>query len=989
MRKNYSKKYVLLCAFLMLSAMAFAQTGSIKGKVIDETNQPLPGSSISIDGTTTGTVTDAGGNYTITGLKPGNYTVTAKFLGYIALNKTVTVSTSVVTIDFALKPANNNLNEVVVVGYGTQRKKDLTGSVVSVSSKDFNQGPITTPEALITGKVSGVEITSNSGAPGAGSTIRIRGGASITASNDPLIVIDGVPISNSGIPGIDNPLATINPNDIESYNILKDASATAIYGSRASNGVIIVTTKKGKGNEPFTVNFSSLNSLSKITKEAPSLTAAQFRSVVNSPQAGLTDAQKAQMGTSNTDWQSLIYRQAFSTDNNISFTGGVKGLPYRLAIGYLDQDGVLKRDNLKRTTVALNLNHDFLRNSLKVDFNLKGTYTDRHFANQSAIGAAVGFDPTQPVYSGNQKYGGYFEWLDVSGNGNPSTLAPRNPLGLLNEQQARGTTKRGLGSLSLNYIFPFLKELQANATFGGDITDGQGQTFVPATAAASFAQKGSFSQYFGENYTYNTDYYLKYAKDFKEIKSHLDVQAGYSYQYFHFYTKPYASYAADKTTVTSAAAAIFPGQYYIESPFGRLNFNYNDEFLLTATIRDDRSSKFSNANRNGYFPSVALAWRLKQEDFLKGVDFVSDLKLRGSYGVTGQQDIGPNFAYLAVYDPSNIGAQYQFGGSYINTLRPDAYNTNIKWESTATSNLAIDYGFLNGKINGSLEYYYKKTKDLLFDTPVPDGTNLTNHVIANIGNLHTKGIDFNINVNAITTQDINWTVGYNISYNKITVDNISATHDPNQIIQVGGIPGGVGNTIQLLKAGYTPYQFYVYQQVYGSNGMPLNGVYVDRNGNGSSSDDKYLYKQPNPSVFMGFNSNLNYKKWNLGFTLRANLGNYVYNAVQASNGAYAGLKFQGYLNNIPNSILKTNFSQYQLYSDYYVENASFLRMDNANLTYNFGKIAGAASLRITGNVQNVFVVTKYTGLDPEVSTGIDNNIYPRPRVYSLGVNVTF
>lgn len=973
----------------MMSVMAFAQTGSIKGKVVDETNNPLPGASVSIDGTTLGAVADANGNFTLSGINAGNYSVTAKFIGYVATKKTVTIGSSVVNVDFALQSENTNLNEVVVIGYGSSRKKDLTGSVVSVSSKDFNQGPITTPESLITGKVAGVEITSNSGAPGAGSTIRIRGGASINASNDPLIIIDGVPVSNSGIAGIDNALATINPNDIESFNILKDASATAIYGSRASNGVIIITTKKGKGGSKLNINFSSLNSLSKITKEAPVLTASEFRDVVNSPQAGLTDAQKALIGTSNTDWQSLIYHQAFATDNNISFTGGIKGFPYRLSIGYLDQDGILRSDNLKRTTVALNINHDFFKESLKVDFNIKGTYTDRNFANQAAIGAAVGFDPTQPVKSGNNNYGGYFEWLDVSGNGNPSTLAPRNPLGLLNEEVGRGYTKRTLGDIAFTYTFPFLKELQANATFGGDLTDGMGNNYTPASAAGSFSSKGSYSQYFSENYTYNSDYYLSYVKDFKSINSHLDFRAGYSYQYFHFYTKPEATYAADRTTINTAAANSFPGQYYIESPFARLFYSFMDKYLLTATIRDDRSSRFSSQNRNGYFPSVALGWRIKEEDFLKGVNAISDLKLRVGYGVTGQQDIGPLFPYLAVYDPSNISAGYQFGTAFTNTLRADAYNTLIKWEQTATSNIALDYGLFNGKINGSIEYYYKKTKDLLFDTPVPDGTNLTNHVIANIGNLHSQGVDFNINVNAITSKDVNWTIGYNVSYNKIVIDNISATNDPNQIIAVGGIPGGVGNTIQLLKAGYTPYQFYVYQQVYGQNGKPLEGVYVDRNGSGSSIDDKYLYKHPNPTVFMGFNSNFSYKQWNLGFTLRANLDNYVYNAVQASNGAYAGLKFQGYLNNIPNSILKTNFQQYQLYSDYYVENASFLRMDNANLTYNFGKIVGLTNLKVSANVQNVFVVTKYTGLDPEVSTGIDNNIYPRPRVFSLGVNASF
>lgn len=987
---------MLLCAFLMMSVMAFAQKGSIKGKVTDENNQTMPGVSVVIEGTTLGATTDASGVYTITGVNPGNYTLTAKFIGYVATKKTITVGSSVLTVDYSLKPENQNLNEVVVIGYGSAKKKDLTGSVAQVSSKDFNQGPVTTPEALITGKVSGVDITSNSGAPGAGSTIRIRGGASISASNDPLIVIDGVPLSNSGIAGLDNQLASINPNDIESFTILKDASSTAIYGSRASNGVIMITTKKGKGGGKLNVNFSSVNSISKIVKEFPVLTAAQFRSVVDNPISNTTTAQQAELGNANTDWQKEIYRSAFSTDNNISFNGGIKGLPYRLSIGYLDQDGILKRDNLKRTTVDLNVNKDFLRKSLQIDLNLKGTYTDRLFANQGAIGSAVVFDPTQPVYTGNNAvHGGYYEWLNTDGSVN--TLAPKNPVALLNQTTGHGYSHRELGSLSATYTFPFLKELQANATFGGDMTDGMGNNFTDPISASVPTGVGAYSQYFSENYTYNADYYLKYSKDFKSINSHLDFQAGYSYQYFHFYAKPEIAYAADKTTVESNPANNFPGQYYIESPYARLNYNFMEKYLLTATIRDDRSSRFSSANRNGYFPAIGLAWRIKEESFLKSVDFISDLKLRAGYGITGQQDIGPNFLYLAVYEPSNIGAQYQFGNTYVNTLRADPYNFDIKWEQTATTNFGIDYGLLNGRINGSIEYYYKKTKDLLFDTPVADGTNLSNHVYANIGNMHSQGVDFNVNVVAVDTKDFKWNFGYNISLSKIVVDNISATKDPNQTIATGGIPGGVGNTVELLKAGYAPYSFYVYQQVYGPNGAPLEGVYVDRNNNGSTLDDKYLYQHPNPTIFMGFNTNFNYKQWGLGFTLRSNLGNYVYNAAQASNAAYASLKFQGYLNNLPNSILKTNFQQYQLYSDYYVENASFLRMDNANLSYNFGKIAnGSANLKLYFNVQNVFLITKYTGLDPEVAnvqnniaTGIDNNIYPHPRTFSLGLNLGF
>jgi iron complex outermembrane receptor protein len=965
----------------MMSVMAFAQTGSIKGKVLDETNAPLPGAAVTIDGTTIGATADANGNYTITGVKTGNVTVTAKFLGYVALKKAVTVGGSTVEVNFSLKPDNQNLNEVVVVGYGTQKKKDLTGSVTSISAKDFNQGPVTTPEQLIMGKVSGVQITSNSGAPGSGSTIRIRGGASLNASNDPLIVVDGIPLGNTGISGVSNSLSLINPNDIESYNILKDASATAIYGSRASNGVIIITTKKGKGDKDVHINFDSKTALSKITKEVSVLTADEFRTIVKAQSPGQANL----LGTANTDWQKQIYQQAYTYDNNLSISGGIKGLPYRLSIGYLDQDGIVKTDNLKRTTATFNVNHDFFRGSLKVDLSLKGSYSDSHFA-AGAIGSAIAFDPTQPVYSNDKtKYGGYFEWLDNSGN--PNTLAPRNPVGLINEQDARGKAKRGIGTLTLNYTFPFLKELQANATFGGDLADGDGYTFIPATAASNFLQGGSYQNYFSETYTYNTDYYLKYTKDFKEIKSHVELQGGYSYQYFNNYYHTFQGYKADKKTPVGTPAAPSYGQYYIESPFARLNYSFNDKYLLTASIRDDRSSRFSELHRNGYFPSVAFAWRAKEESFLKSVSFISDLKLRASYGITGQQDIGSYFPYLAVYEPSNTAAQYQFGNSFVNTLRSNAYNADLKWESTATTNLGLDFGFLNGRINGTIDVYNKKTKDLLIYTPIPAGTNLSNFINANIGNLTTKGIDFNINVIAIASKDINWTLGYNISLNQRKITNISLTGDPNQTIAAIGIPGGVGNTIGLYKAGQNPGVFYVYQQVYDQNGLPLEGIYVDRNKNGSTLDDKYLYKQSDPKVFMGFNSNASYKKWNLGFSARANLGNYLYNAQSAANGAYAGVKFPNYLGNLPSSVLATKFNQYQLYSDYYVENASFLRMDYATLGYTFG-IGRSHNLRASFNVSNVFVITKYKGLDPEVNGGVDNNFYPRPRVYTLGLNLS-
>lgn len=992
MRIFYLKKYLLLSALLIIPYLVFAQTGSITGKVTDENKMPIPGATVTVVGSSLSTATGNNGEYAITGIKSGKYTVEVKFIGYVTMQSLVNVSSGNVPVNFNLRPDSKGLNEVVVIGYGTAKKKDLTGSVTTITSKDFNQGPITTPEQLIQGKVAGVQITSNGGAPGSGSTIRIRGGASLNASNDPLIVIDGVPVSNNTIAGASNPLSSINPDDIESETILKDASATAIFGSRASNGVIIITTKKGK-SAALQVTFNSLNSLSNVTKEVPVLTADQFRSLVKADAAASgSTAQSALLGNANTDWQKQIYRNAWASDNDISFSGGIKGLPYRLSLGYLDQDGVLKTSNLKRTSVALNLNKDLFNNSLKIDLNLKGTYSQSRFADQGAIGSAVNFDPTQPVYSGNSNYGGYYEWIS---GGAPNTLAPRNPLGLLEEKWDLGAVKRSIGNVQFNYIFPFLKDLKANVNFGYDASHGQGSTLVPATAASAFAQKGSYDRYSQDNLNYVSDYYLNYIKDIKSIDSHIDLTAGYSYQYFENSAPLQQFFAADQVTGTGKQPQLaYKNYYYIESTFARLNYTLADKYLLTATVRRDGSSRFSPENRYGVFPSVSLAWRINRESFLKDSKVISDFKLRASYGQTGQQDIGPYFPYLARYTFGDTGSQYQFGNAFTTTLRPEGYDPNIKWETTTTSNIGLDYGFLNGRITGTIDYYSKKTKDLLADIPVADGSGLTNHLFTNVGNMESKGAEFAINAVAVSTKDVKWNIGYNVTYNEVTLTNLSKTgKNSNVPIGVGNIPGGVGNTIQAYLVGATPNAFLVNKQVYDANGKPLEGVYVDINHNGvfdAGVADRYIYKQPNPKFFMGFNSSVDYKKWTLGFSMRANLGNYIYNAFAASTGATAGFKFPNYLGNLSSSVLNTNFQKYQLFSDYYVENGSFLRMDNANLSYNFGKILdGKARLRVSANVSNVFVITKYTGLDPEVQGGIDNNFYPRPRVFAFGLNLGF
>jgi TonB-linked SusC/RagA family outer membrane protein len=1006
MRKNYSKKYVLLCAFLMISVIAFAQTGSIKGKVVDETNQSLPGSSVSIDGTTVGSTTDANGNYTITGLKPGTYTVVAKFLGYIALKQTVTITNASVTANFGLKPQNTNLNEVVVVGYGTQKSKDLTGSISTVTSKDFNTGVVTTPEQLIQGKVAGVSIISNSGAPGAGSTIRIRGGASINGSNDPLIVIDGVPLSNDGIAGAANPLSLINPNDIESFSILKDASSAAIYGNRASNGVILITTKKGQSGKPV-INFSTQLSIGKLAKEAPVLSPSQFRAYVNANDTTSSGKYRSLLGTANTDWQKQIYQTAVSTDDNISISGSTKVLPYRLSVGYTDQNGILKTSSLERYTTDLNLNPTLFTNHLKINFNFKGSQVKQRFANEGAISDAVDFNPTVPVRSGDdlyKPYGGYWQWTDASNT--PSGLrglAPLNPVGVLEQNDNRSTVYRAIASLALDYKFHFFPDLHANVNVSYDGSKGTGYDKIPSDAATNFdiSQDGSYHS--GNNSKYKSiignklfEGFLSYNKDFKSIKSNVSAVAGYSWQDFKNTSDSFLSYFNDGTVINSSK---FNYPYYINesqltSVYGRLIYNYDSKYYLTASVRSDVSTKFAPGIRTGTFPAVALAWRINNEDFLKGNQVLSTLKLRLEYGETGNQEGIGDYEYLSQYSLSNTTAQYQLGQQYYQLYRPGAYYPGRTWERTATTNAGFDYGFLNDRIYGKIDYYYRKTSNLLATIGQPAGTNFGNQIVGNVGNMTDNGVEFEVNGKIIDQRDISWTAGFNVTFNKNKITNLTAIPNPNfPGLPVGNVSGGTGNYIQIDQPGYARNTFYVYQQVYDKNGKPLDGVYVDRNGDGIiNNKDLYEDHSPEPKAYFGLSSDFNYKKWTIGFVARASLGNYAYNNVASSTGIQRNfLNPLGYINNGSSDVLTSGLTgngSNALLSDYYIQNASFFRMDDAHIGYNFGRVfSGAGDLRISGNVQNVFIITKYKGVDPEISSGIDNNFYPRPRTYVLGLNL--
>lgn len=989
MNQHY-KQLLCITLLLWLGSLSARAQSVVSGKVTDaKDGSELPGVSVLVKGSSLGTQTDAAGKYSLENV-PSHATLVFSFVG--KLGKEIPVDNRTV-IHVTLEDNVKELTEVVVIGYGTQKKQELTGSITTVSSKDFQKGNIQSPEQLIVGKVAGVSITSNNGQPGGGSTIRIRGGASLNASNDPLIVIDGVPLSGSTLNGAPSPLSLINPNDIETVSVLKDASATAIYGSRASNGVILITTKKGKSGTP-TINFNTQVAASKIGKMVNALSADQFRSYV---EANGTDAQRALLGTANTNWQDEIYRTGISTDNNLSITGALKNMPYRVSMGYLLQNGILITDKLQRPSASINISPRLFKKHLKVDLNLKGALTKSHFANQQAIINAVQFDPTQPVMDESSPFGGYFEWVtkDETGKATLNPNAPRNPVSLIRLQDNNGTVQRSFGNAQFDYMFHFLPDLHANLNLGYDISKGHGTTFVPEYAAQSFTTKGQNNKYLQKVNNKVAEFYLNYVKDFKTIKSTVSATAGYGYYNNSTKNYFYPNYSANGDIVEGSQPKFdfdIPENTLI-SYYGRLIYTFDDKYILAASVRTDGSSRFAPENRWGVFPSAALTWRINKESFLSTSGKLSDLKLRLSYGITGNQDGIANYSYLGIYSVSSNASQYQFGNNYYNMTAPAAYDKNIKWEQTATANAGLDYGFFDNRLNGSIDVYLKKTKNLLNTVPIPIGSNFSNQILTNVGNIENKGIEFTVNGTPVKTKRFSWDAGFNVTYNNNKITNLTAVSDPEFAgNQTGGITGGTGQSIQIHSVNYNTFSYYVYKQVYDADGKPLEGVYADLNADGViNQKDQYRYKSPFPKVMLGFNTQLNYLKWSLSTILRANLGNYNYNNVASNFGVKRNiLNPNNILGNSTTDIFNTNFFNNQYQSDYYVQNASFLRMDNVGIGYNAGRVFGnKMNLRINATCQNVFVVTKYKGLDPEINGGIDYNLYPRPRTFVLGLNLDF
>jgi iron complex outermembrane receptor protein len=966
---------------MLISSAALAQGRVVTGKITDSKDgAPVVGATVMPKGSSAGTTTGADGSFSLT-VPDNTNTLVITSVGYGMREVAITGN----TLEISLTNTKAVLNEVVIIGYGTARKKDLTGAVAVVGQKDFVRGPITTPEQLIAGKVPGVQITPNNGMPGSGSRIRIRGGTSLNASNDPLIVIDGVPLDNGRIDGAPNPLSLINPNDIESFNILKDASAAAIYGSRAANGVILITTKKGSAGK-MKVSFSSLNSISTKTGEIDVLSTEQFRTLVN--QRG-SASDKSLLGTDNTMWQDEIYQSAFATDNNIALSGGLAKIPYRLSLGYLNQDGILKGSNLARTSVSLNLSPKFLDNHLGVNANVKYSNSKNTFAYQNAIGAAVLFDPTKPIYSGKPEYGGYWEWL-TSGTTLNGT-AQRNPIGLLNDRDDNSSVNRFIGNLQLDYKFHFLPDLRANLNLGMDKSKGEGDVFVPAYAAQAYTRGGIMNHYEQESDNKLLEFYLNYAKELESIKSRIDVIGGYSYQDWITKRPAFPDLRADGS-VFRPAGTPFETQNTLVSFYGRLNYALMDRYLLTFTMRRDGSSRFSEANRWGNFPSAAFAWKLSDENFLSNSKLISNLKLRVGWGITGQQDGIPDYGYQSNIFYGDSAAQYQLGSSFTPVARPQGYDENLKWEETESRNIGVDIGFADNRYNFTIDYYEKETSDLLAVVPAPAGTNFTNQILTNVGSTENKGLEFGLNVIPVRNQNFTLDLGYNITYiiqNEIT--KLQLVNDPNYLgAETGSI--GINGNVQIHSVGYRPSSFFLYRQVYDSKGKPIENVYEDQNEDGLINErDKYRVKNPESNVFMGFFANATYKKFGAGFSMRANLGNYMYNNVKAGTGIWQNISTGGgFLNNAHADILVSGFNARQTWSDYYLQNASFLRMDNLYFNYDFGKVTRHdVNLRLSFNIQNVFVITEYDGLDPELSGGIDGSIYPRPRMFALGVNLDF
>jgi len=995
-------RFTLLVLFLLcIGTSLIAQTKiTLKGEVVDKDNQPVIGAAIVEKGTTNGTVSNIDGKFVLN-VSTAKSTLRVSCIGYEKVE--IAASSVAQTGRIKIQESSVALNEVVTIGYGVVKKNDATGSVTAIKPDKMNKGLTLNAQDMIVGKIAGVSVISDGGTPGGGSTILIRGGSSLSATNKPLIVIDGLAMDNEGIQGVANPLSAVNPNDIESFTVLKDASATAIYGSRASNGVIIITTKKGVKGTKARVTYDGNVSISSVKKTYDVLSADEFRKLINDryPTNSKSDSTtKSYLGNANTDWQKEIFQDALSHDHNINIMGGLKNMPYRFSAGYTNQDGIVKTSNFERYTASINLSPSFFSNHLTMNLNAKGMLVKNRYAD-GVVGAAAAMDPTQPVTSDNPKfasYGGYFQWRALTGN----TLATANPVATLFQKSNVANSRDLIGNAEFDYKVHFLPDLHLHLNLGMESSYGKQKLSVDTMALSDYPYgRTGWDEVYKTNTSLN--YYMQYLK---EIGKHrFDLMGGYEWQHFH---RNGTGESYGKLTDLNKDGVIAPNEYYnyittdikawatesyLVSFFGRFNYSYANKYLLTATLRNDRSSRFSAETRSALFPAFALAWKINEEDFLKEKNIFSDLKLRLGYGITGQQDLqNGDYPYMPVYTANKNGALYPFGDTYYPTSRPDAYNKLLRWEETTTYNAGLDFGMFNSRITGSLDYYFRETKDLINVAPVPAGTNFRNKVIQNIGSLENKGLEFSINAKVISMKDLTWEVGYNFTINRNKITKLTSGNSDGFTIPTGGPFQGF---TQVNAVGQPSKSFYVYQQNYDANGKPIEESFVNRDSTDKviNMKDRYFYHSTNPDYTMGLFSKIIIKNFDLGISLRASVGNYMYNAVEAGN---ANTSTQGlwsdFFSNKPKASIDLGFTgkPTAYISDYFVQDASFIRCDNITVGYSFKNPSQfISSGRFYVAVQNPFIITKYKGLDPEISDGIDNNIYPRPMITVVGLSLNF
>ena len=982
--RHFSRLRRILAAFAiaMISPQLMAQV-KISGLVVDQEHEPVIGATVLVKGTTIGTSTDLDGKFVLS-VPKSNSLLTVTYVGCKPVE--IAADSPLLASGIVLHEDAEILGDLVVIGYGTVKKEDATGSVAAIRPDDFNKGNRTSVQDAMVGKIPGVNVVSSGGAPGSGATVRIRSGASLSASNDPLFVIDGVPVDNSTIEGGSNLLAGINPEDIESFTVLKDASATAIYGSRASNGVIVITTKKG--SDKVKVAYSGTFALSQRTKTLDVLTADEFRQIV----PGITGVPSdAVYGTADTNWQDEIFRTAFGTEQNLSVTGKIDPIltPFRVSVSYANQDGIIRNNNYQRVNAALSLTPSLLDNHLNISLNGKVSWERERKVDESVVGNAISYDPTRPVRTDDTTGPGLGYYIWKNGN-SPMAIQTDNPVAMLELDDRVNKVFRSIGNAQFDYKVHRLEDLSFNLNLGYDVLNSNYDRYVPEFAGMMYTgnqKDGTGLDETGrqQKRNYLLDFYANYKHTWAD-RHDFSAMAGYGWQHFW---KKYNRTQNDPEGNELNTPKHYESEYYLVSFYGRVNYGFDSRFLLTATLRSDASSRFSKKNRWGLFPSVALAWRLINEPFLRDQNTLSDLKLRAGYGVTGQQDIIDDYPWMTTYSISYPESSYLFDEWY-HTYRPNGYDNDIKWETTTTWNVGVDWGFINNRINGSVDYYKRFTKDLLNTINVPAGVNYAPVLTTNIGSMENQGVEIAVNAIPVTTRDWEWTIGFNYTWQQSKITKLNVIDSENNFVNTGAI-SGTGKTVQVFMVDKTPYTFYLAKQAYDDNGKPIEGMYVQPDGSLSSTETKYAGdKSALPTSLLGFNTRLSFRNWDLAIAGHGAFGNYVYNYVRANQYMQQAYSDQGSFSNLLKSTVETGFDNQQLYSDYWLEDVSFFRIDNIPLGYTFPRLwNSSSSLRITLGVQNVCTFTKYSGVDPELYSGLDRDVYPRPRTYTLGLKLLF